>query len=209
MQKVKSETTGQRHTNSHWNTKPLKFDTLSTGCMVCTSHRRNECGYTVINHRRYKRPEFLHRIIYEMRNGPIPSGYYVCHKCDNPNCCNPEHLFLGTQSDNMADMKRKGRSALGERNGASLLKPKDVHKIRQYLSEGRTHTSISHIFGVARKTISDIANGKTWKHLEPIESNRTSHLPVPDDGDSINHQPHTTGREPYCVPVQLTFDFLQ
>jgi HNH endonuclease len=60
---------------------------------------------------------YAHRIAWELTNGPIPEGLFGLHKCDNPPCVRPSHLFLGTRKDNSEDMKRKGRSAVGDRNG--------------------------------------------------------------------------------------------
>lgn len=60
-----------------------------------------------------------HRAAYEVSVGPIPDGMKVCHTCDNPPCCNPKHLFLGTQADNVRDRDAKGRTARGDNNGRS------------------------------------------------------------------------------------------
>lgn len=78
-----------------------------TGCWIWTA-KRNTNGYGQIGIN--KRSWLAHRASYEAFVGPIPQGHYVCHHCDNPACINPLHLFIGTQRDNMRDMKRKGRA---------------------------------------------------------------------------------------------------
>ena len=72
-------------------------------------------GYGVVA--RSGRQTYAHRYAHEITHGPIPKGSYVCHRCDQPLCCRPEHLFLGSQTDNMRDAAAKGRVARGERNG--------------------------------------------------------------------------------------------
>lgn len=66
---------------------------------------------------RVKRRYYAHRRVYEIECGPIPEGMHVLHKCDNPPCCNPKHLFLGTHMDNMKDKRAKGREARHDKNG--------------------------------------------------------------------------------------------
>jgi hypothetical protein len=124
-----------------------------------------------------------HRFSYELHKGPIPKGEghpgtCVCHTCDNPSCVNPDHLFLGTNAENMADMKKKGRQSrkFGERNSASVLKEKDVLTIKEMLKRfppkrggvGPTagiQRFLARWYGVSFATISDIHVGKYWTHI--------------------------------------------
>lgn len=109
-----------------------------------------------------------HRVAYELAVGPIPAGLCVCHRCDNPSCVNPAHLFLGTQKENLADMVMKGREvrSRGERHGKAILTEKQVHEIRARCT-GRLgeKTEIAREYGVNRHAISDIYHRKKWRHI--------------------------------------------
>lgn len=114
-----------------------------------------------------------HRIAWEIENFKIPPGYVVMHLCDNPSCCNPNHLVLGTRKANTADMILKGRSgmrknkAAGEKNGNSRLKKGDVEKINKLLSiSDLSQSSIAKKFGVTQSTISRISLHKTWRPVD-------------------------------------------
>lgn len=120
-----------------------------------------------------------HRISWEIKNGEIPAGQCVLHKCDNPPCVNPDHLFLGTKYENIQDATRKGRqtSALkGEDHTTAKLTNDQVHEIRHlYKSRtpGRSGPALAKIYGVNHHTITDIARGVKWSHLPWITSPAT------------------------------------
>jgi hypothetical protein len=105
-----------------------------------------------------------HRVAWMLRYGPIPDGLFVLHRCDNPPCCNPDHLFLGTQADNIADRRTKGRAPdlRGSRNAAAKLSEADVLVIRQRLADGVRQMDIAAEFGITQSNVSLIARGITW-----------------------------------------------
>jgi hypothetical protein len=131
-----------------------------TGCWLWT-RSTSASGYGRISVN--GKPRKAHRASYEIHIGPIPDGLCVLHRCDTPACVNPEHLFLGTQQDNMADMNRKGRGARGERNGGTHLTERDILAIR---ADKRLHRLIAADYGVAGSQISVIKNRKTWRHVQ-------------------------------------------
>lgn len=133
-----------------------------------------------------------HRRAWFLVNGPIPPALDVLHHCDNRPCCRPDHLFLGTNADNIADRVAKGRSprgdshwsrrhpekmARGEAVGGAKLTAAQVSEIRSRHAEGEASYSLGPRFGVSPRTIRDITSGKLWKHVHltartasPIES---------------------------------------
>jgi len=101
----------------------------------------------------------LHRFAYEAFVGPIPPGDKVCHICDNPICCNPLHLFLGSDQENATDSQRKGRKR-------KKLRPGDIAEIRRLRNEGIAVTTIAHKFKVSWSEIYYILRGEHWSHVK-------------------------------------------
>lgn len=134
------------------------------GCWFWTG-RLDEHGYGVVTLSSPKRTGRVHRMIWEMERGPIPEGLSLLHACDTPRCVNPGHLSIGTQRDNMADAKRKGRMAVGAQHGGARLSDADVLQIRALGSSGRYHYDIAKDFGVSKGQISHIIAGKGWRHI--------------------------------------------
>jgi len=105
-----------------------------------------------------------HRISWMLHNGPIPDGLFILHKCDNPPCVNPQHLFLGTKKDNKLDCIAKDRHVRGERNPWAKLTESKVREIRELWQQGSTQTQIAKDFSMDLKHIWSIVHHKSWKH---------------------------------------------
>lgn len=105
------------------------------------------------------------RFIWQRVNGvSLTSDQHLCHKCDNPRCVNPEHLFVGSHADNMQDKARKGRASrcVGEANGQAKLTALDVSHIKRWRECGFSQQKIADAYGVTQTHISEILTGKAW-----------------------------------------------
>jgi len=109
-----------------------------------------------------------HRVSYSLAKGFIPRGFCVMHLCDNPPCCNPKHLKIGTVGDNNRDTSHKGRvgKVTGIRNSASVLTPDQVREIRDLYGTGDySMREVGIQFGVSHQTVFEIVNRKRWTHV--------------------------------------------
>lgn len=131
---------------------------------------KNRKGYGVIRLR--DKNMLAHRVAWIKSKYDIPNGLYVLHKCDNPSCVNPNHLFLGTPKDNMDDKMKKGREVKGENHGGSKLTEENVKEIRNLYTKGRpgqvnefSLRKLAKRYGVNSHTIFNIVNNNTWKDI--------------------------------------------
>lgn len=117
--------------------------------------------------RAFNKHRTAHRASYEAHVGPIPDGMQVCHRCDVRACCNPAHLFLGTNNDNIADAVAKGRKKLpGVRNGNHKLDEHGVRMVRGMVADGFTYTYIASVVGLSKSAIQHIAQRRNWAFLD-------------------------------------------
>ena len=131
---------------------------------------KQRSGHGVLRHIGNKNIR-AHRLSYEIYYQVDPGEMFVCHVCDNPPCVNPAHLFLGTSMDNVEDAMKKGRMSrpprhLGEKHPLSILKERDVKKIRALISKRVSHSTVANRFGVHKSTIADIIAKRTWAWLD-------------------------------------------
>lgn len=142
----------------------IEFDT-NGGCWLWTGAIMRKKGYGYITAAGMSLR--AHRASYATFVGPIPQGMYVCHKCDVPSCVNPDHLFLGSPAENVADMMAKGRHSRcgpkGEAHGSAKLTAADVIAIR-----GSTETAgvLAERFCVSPSAIFGVRGGHTWRHVQ-------------------------------------------
>jgi hypothetical protein len=144
-------------------------------CWLWTG-RRNEGGYGVIECQlgKVRFRARAHRVSYALFVGVIPPGLILRHSCDNPPCCNPQHLLIGTRTDNSLDKVSRDRQSRGEAHALKTrgedhykarLTEADVLAIRSHAARGELHWFLADEYGVAKSHISNIVTRRTWKHI--------------------------------------------
>lgn len=146
----------------------------NSGCWLWIA-ATSRFGYGKIGHPDSRTPLDAHRVSWTIHHGPIPPGLEVMHRCDVPQCVNPDHLTLGTHADNMADASQKGRMknkkdltlVQGEKNARAILTERDVLSIRKRAATGiyGIRCSLAREYGVSSATIYHIVDRTIWKHL--------------------------------------------
>lgn len=142
------------------------------GCWEWLAHRKQR-GYGTLQIGR--RSVAAHRVSWELHYGPIPDGLWVLHRCDNPPCVRPDHLFLGDAAANGRDMGSKGRAAIqqhpelvtrGEAHPWAKLNAEAVRQVRAMLETGLSLRRVGAQFGVGPETIRAIRDRRTWAHVQ-------------------------------------------
>lgn len=134
-----------------------------SGCWIWQGSKSGGTGYGHFN--KFKQTLSAHRVAYQIWNGSIPDGMCVLHMCDVRACCNPEHLFLGTHADNVADKVSKDRQSAGrgERHGKSKLTERAVKVIRVRFVDGASHGKLAARYMVSKSAIRHIVTNRTWR----------------------------------------------
>lgn len=153
--------------NAFWSKVDIK--TTTKDCWNWTGAKKpSGYGNVRINKKYYS----SHRVAFELSTGPIPEEMLVCHICDNPSCCNPAHLMLGTIKSNSMDMLIKNRqkkpesAARGTQNGNSKLDDTKVTEIRaKYLNKEANQYQLAEQYGITQSAVGALLRRKTWRHV--------------------------------------------
>jgi|SRR5579864_39387 len=140
---------------------------FSTGECWSWIGAKSSAGYGILSKKPGPSPLYAHRISWELNNGPIPHGACVLHRCDNPPCVNPDHLFLGSKRDNSRDMAAKGRAGArwGEQSSHHLLTDSLVREMRRLHSNGLSYAGIGAEFDLSKGTV-QYAVSRGWRHIQ-------------------------------------------
>ena len=136
-------------------------------CWEWTAYK-NRGGYGTI--RVGAKKQYAHRVSYYINTGEDPGGKCVCHRCDNPACVNPDHLFLGTHKDNTLDMLQKNRQIKGEQQTTAKISETQVKAILTLVELGFTRKRVAEIFKIKVLTVYRIVKGRAWKHVKRKEA---------------------------------------
>lgn len=162
----KPRKTGAELASAFWSRLAHK----PTGCWEWTGTCMR-FGYGSAYHPISRKKRAAHRIAYELAFGPIPDGLFVCHHCDNPPCCNPAHLFLGTASDNHQDKLRKGRGASGYAQPKRRTISDGTGCLVLEAIKGASQADVAREFGISQQSVSLIACGAgRWASLHATEA---------------------------------------
>lgn len=142
----------QRIVNRFW----ARVDKTPDGCWLWMG-ARGPLGYGAFWDG--KKVLRAHRYAWAVTNGEIPEGLFACHKCDNPPCVNPDHLFLGTRTENQRDM------AVKERTNTTKLTESEVRAMRRAYRLGISQDVLAHVFGVDQTNVSQVVRRQSWPHI--------------------------------------------
>lgn len=148
--------------NTEWNRVPplQRYEVdHESGCWIWRGCIQSHgYGHIQVNKQRFS----AHRYFFLNLRGPVPDGLFLCHKCDNPRCVNPDHIFLGTGKDNANDMVEKGRSKKGESHVFAKLTNEQVKRI---FVDTREDWIVAQEHGVSSSLVCQIHRGKIWRHV--------------------------------------------
>jgi predicted XRE-type DNA-binding protein len=154
---MRAKYTSEQFSAAFWS----RVDRSHDGCWLwlgATVHRGYGC--CSVN----GKTRTTHRVSWELTNGAIPEGLWVLHRCDTPPCVRPDHLYLGTRSDNLRDRVTRGRQIRGEQAWNAKLTVAIVTDIRARLTRQESAASIATLYGIQRSHVKHIRNGRLWRH---------------------------------------------
>lgn len=171
------------------------------GCWLFTGKARSSFGYGLMyigrDHRKAGHGNSpTHRISYVLANRDLPEGKWILHRCDNPPCCNPDHLFAGTHDENMADMMKKQRQQKqqGDEKGCAIYTGAQALAVAKLAREGKSSTEIEKTLRVDKRFVSRVRIGVAWTSVTGLDRGelKSKRKLTEDDVIAIRHH-HANG----------------